>query len=258
MRPFGPLFYISFLINIALLAAASMLVKGKSDHTKAMVISIVCWITLIGFFLYKYALSIDPEYDVLTANMGGFNWWGELPLHLCNINLLLIPVAALTKKRALLSFCFFIGPLGALMALVMPGNGFDAFPIFLPRMLGYYGTHFIVFIAALALATFGLYHPKMRDVPMIAATLFIVALVIFGINMILRTSGLHPKANYFYTVETEGNPLLEIFWRWFPCPFLYMLPCIAILCAYASVIMSGFVLRDTIKAKRENTETALR
>lgn len=257
MRPFGPLFYISMIFFIGLLALASLLVKGKSDRTKAMVISVVCWVTLVGFFVYKYALSIDPEYDVLTANMGGFNWWGELPLHLCNINLLLIPIAAFSKKRALLSFCFFIGPLGALMALLMPGNGFDGFSIFLPRMLGYYGTHFIVMIAALALGTFGLYHPKMRDVPMIAATLFIVALIIFGINMILRTTGLHPKANYFYTVETEGNPLLEIFWRWLPVPFLYMLPCIAVLCAYAALIMSGFTVRDAIREKRNRAEASI-
>ena len=250
MRPFGPLFYGSFLVSILLLALAGKAVKGKSERTRALVISVLCWVTLAGFFLYKYALSIDPEYDRLTQNMGGFNWWGELPLHLCNINLLLIPIAALTKKRSLLSFCFFIGPLGALMALIMPGSGFDGFSIFLPRMLGYYGTHFVVMWAALALGTFGLYRPKLSDLPHMMAAFFLIALAIYGVNMVMRTTGLHPRANYFYTVETEGNPLLELFHRWLPVPFLYLLPCLAILGVYSSLIMLVFTMIDTYRNRR--------
>lgn len=256
MRPFGPLFDISLAISILLLVLASVAVKRKSDRTKAMVISVLCWVTLVGFFLYKYALSIDPEYDQLTQNMGGFNWLGELPLHLCNINLLLIPIAALTGKRSLLSFCFFIGPLGALMALVMPGSGFDGFSIWLPRMLGYYGTHLVVMWAALALGTFGLYRPKLSDLPHMMAAFFLIALAIHGINMILRTTGLHPRANYFYTVETEGNPLLELFHRWLPIPFLYLLPCLAILGVYSSLIMLVFTLADSYRSRRNTADAA--
>ena len=66
--------------------------------------------------------------------------------------MILIPIAVLTNRRPLMSFCFFVGPLGALMALVMPGTGFDGYSILLPRMLGYYGTHFMVITAGFALA----------------------------------------------------------------------------------------------------------
>ncbi len=221
---------------------------------KALLLAVTCWVTLIGFFLYKYALSRDADFNVITAELGGFNWWGELPLQLCNINLLLIPVAVLTGRRPLLSFCFFIGPLGALMALVMPSTGFDGYSLLLPRMIGYYGTHFVVLIAALAIGTFGLYRPKLGDLPLMVLTVFVVALVIFGFNMLLRAAGLHPRANYFFSVETEGNPLLELFRRWIPCPFLYLLPSIVILGLYACVITLGFALADRARAKRRETE----
>ena len=250
MRPFGPLFCVLFAFCLLLLIAASLLLRRKSERTRALVIAISCWVTLLGFVAYKYALSVDAEFNVITANMGGFNWWGELPLQLCNINLLLIPVAVLTKKRPLLGFCFFIGPLGALMAMVLPGNGFDGYPIFLPRMLGYYGTHLVVMFAALAVGTFGLYRPRMRDLPLTAATVFVVALVIFGFNMLLRYTGLHPKANYFFAVETEGNALLELFYRWIPLPFLYLLPSIVILTVYAGIVTLGFSLADRLGRKR--------
>jgi hypothetical protein len=60
--------------------------------------------------------------------------------------------------------------------------------------------------AALAVGTFGLYRPRLRDLPLTALTVFAVALVIFGVNLLLRRTGLHPKANYFYSVENGGEP----------------------------------------------------
>ena len=99
------------------------------------------------------------------------------------------------------------------MAVCMPGVGFDGYSIFLPRMLGYFGTHFMIIIEGLALVTFGLYRPKFRDLPraILAAVILMVCLYVF--NMILRITGVYPNANYFYSVETEGNPLLEIFYQ---------------------------------------------
>lgn len=244
IRPFNTVFCGVFAAFLALLTAASLLLRGKSDWTKRAVITAACAVTLIGFLAYKYCLSVDAEYDRLTAAMGGFNWWGELPLHLCNINMLLIPIAVLANKRPLMSFCFFVGPLGALMALIMPGTGFSGYSLLLPRMLGFYGTHFMIVIEALSIVTFGLYRPRFRDLPRTGLTVFAVALAVFGVNMALRWTGLHPRANYFFSVETEGNFLLDIFYRWIPVPFLYLLPCITVLGVYMVLITLCFALAE--------------
>ena len=242
IRPFNGVFCAVFAVFILVLIVASLIVRNKSEKTKKAVIVTACVLTLIGFFVYKFYLSLDPEFDRLTQSMGGFNWWGELPLQLCNINMLLIPVAVLTGKKPLLFFCFFVGPLAALMAVVMPGMGFDGFSLLLPRMIGYYGTHFAIIIEALAIVTFGLYRPRFRDLPGTCLTLFFVSLGTFLINMILRWTGLHPKANYFFSVETEGNFLLEIFHNWIPVPFLYLMPCIVILLVYMAIITLCFTI----------------
>ena len=254
MRPFSPVFFLLLALFLLILIAAAALLRGRSERTKALVISAACWLTLLGFIAYKYFLSIDAELNELTASMGGFNWWGELPLQLCNINMLLIPVAVLKRYRPLLSFCFFVGPLGALMALVMPGTGFNGYSIFLPRMLGYYGTHFMVVIEALAIAAFGLYRPRFRDLPLTMLALFVIAFAIFCIDMLLRVSALHPKANYFFAVETEGNPLLELFHSWIPVPFLFLLPSIVILGVYAGVITAGFALAERFGAGKRKKQ----
>ena len=249
MRPFGGLFLAVFAGFILLLVLASLLLRGKSEQTKKTVLVSACALTLLGFFLYKYALCVDRDYSRITAAMGGFNWWGELPLQLCNINMLLIPAAVLRKNRPLMCFGFFIGPLGALMALVMPANGFDGYSLLLPRMLGYYGTHFMIVIEGLALVTFGLLRPRLKDLPRTALTVLLIAFTIFLINLLLRRSGLHPKANYFYSVETEGNFLLEIFHRWIPVPFLYLLPSFLILIPYMLLITLPFALADRRRKK---------
>ena len=247
IRPFNGVFCACFALFLLLLALAGVMLRGKSERTKKAVLVTACVLTLLGFFVYKYFLSIDAEFHEATAAMGGFNWWGELPLQLCNINMILIPIAVLTNRRALMSFCFFVGSLGAMMALVMPGAGFDGYSILLPRMLGYYGTHFMVIIEALALAVFGLYRPRFRDLPGTVAALVLVSLAVFGVNVLLRATGLHPKANYFFSMETEGNPVLELFYRFVPYPWLYELPSILILLPYMLVITAGFAIAERKK-----------
>ena len=252
LRPFNAVFLVTFAAFVLLLVIASLLVRGRSARVKKIVIVTACILTLIGFFVYKYCLSIDADYDRIQSDMGGFNWWGELPFHLCNVNMILIPIAVLTKKRPLLSFCFFVGPLGATLALVMPGNGFDGYSILLPRMIGYFGTHFMIVILALSIVTFGFYRPRFRDIPMTALTLAAVAFVAFLISLLFRVTGLNAFANYFYTMDPEGNPVLTIFQRLIPVPYLYLLPSILVIAAYASIVTLGFFIAARVKGRLRN------
>ena len=143
-----------------------------------------------------------------------------------------------------MSFGFFVAPLGALMAVIMPANGFDGYSLLLPRMLGYYGIHFMIVVEGLAIVTFGLFRPRLRDLPKAILTVLLVAFGAFLLTLLLRWSGLHPKANYFYSVETEGNFLLEIFHRWIPLPFLYLLPSVLILAPYMLLVTAPFALAE--------------
>ena len=70
--------------------------------------------------------------------------------------------------------------------------------------------------------------------------------------MLLRWTGLHPKANYFFSAETEGNPLLEIFYGWIPVPFLYLMPSIVILGVYMLAVTLPFELTERRKKARND------
>ncbi|MBR4426119.1 MAG: YwaF family protein [Spirochaetales bacterium] len=242
LRPLNGIFLCCFGLFIALLVISSLILRSKSEKTRRIVLATACLVTVVGFFVYKYFLSIDAEYRIANAAMGGFNWWSEFPLHLCNINMIIIPIAVWRKNRPLMSFSFFLGPLGALMALLMPSAGFAGYSILMPRMIGFYFTHFMVFVEGIALAAYGLYRPSFKDLPKTLLTILIVDFVIFLINFGLRTSGLCPKANYFFNMETEGNPVLSIFYNLIPYPFLYQIPLLLVIGAYSSVVMLGFKL----------------
>ena len=226
--------------------------KKRSETTKKVVLITACVLTLIGFFVYKYFLSIDAEYDKLVVETrGGFTWWAELPLQLCNINMMLIPIAVAFDLKPVKSFSFFMAPLGALMALLSPAVGFDGYSIWLPRMLGFYCTHFMIIIEGLALATFGFYRPKFKDFPKTILTIVILLLVITGINLLLIKTGLYERANYFFTMEHEGISILKLFWSWIPVPVLYLLPGAVILLAYMSLVTAPFAIADGIRKKKK-------
>ena len=249
LRPFNGIYLCVAAFFFLLLTCGSLVLRKKSEDTRRKTLVVVCLLTLIGYFIYKHCLSLDPEYDVAYASMGGFTWWGELPLHLCNINMILIPTAVLTKKRPLMSFCFFVGSLGALLGLLMPGLGFSGYPIWLPRMIGYFGTHFMILIESLSLVTLGLYRPEFKDLPKTVLTLFCISVVIFLIDLLLRTTGLNPRANYFFLMETEGNGLLELLYRFIPVPFLYLAPGLLIISAYIALVTGGFVFFERRKTR---------
>ena len=238
MRPFNALFFTVLAVFVLILIIASAALRNVGDMTKRIILACICLFTTITFFIYKYYLSIDKEYDKIRdeIGMGGFNWWGELPLHLCNINMMLTPIAVLLDIKPLEAFCFFAGPLGALMALVMPGEGFEGYSLLLPRMLGFFGTHFMIFIEGLAIVTLGLYRPVFSDIPLAVLTALLTLLGISAINLILRRTGVYPNANYFYSIETENNAILDMFYRWIPVPVLYITPCIVILAVYMLVV----------------------
>ena len=105
----------------------------------------------------------------------------------------------------------------------------------------------MIVIEGLALVTFGLFRPVLRDLPRTILAALAIAFAVFLFSLLLRRTGLNPRANYFFSVETEGNPLLEMFHLWIPYPYLYLMPCVGIAGVYMGFIMLLFSLSDRRK-----------
>lgn len=252
IQPFNGTFFLVLGIHVVILVLLALFFRKKSEKTRRTAVVVIYLLGILLFVVYKIFLSRDTAYSEIcaAAGKGGFTWWAELPLQLCNINLIMIPAAVLTMKRNLLSFAFFVAPLGALFALVMPGIGFERYSFFLPRIAGYYITHFMVFLGGPALAAFDLYRPRFKDTIPTALTLLAVTFLIFLINELLRVTGANPYSNYFFTNMTEGNAILEFCWSLIPVPFLYEIPLLLILVPFCLIVTSCFRLSEKIGKTR--------
>lgn len=212
--------------SAAVVIIVALLFRYKSEKAKRAFVAVFYFIAFLYFFYYKYMLSLDAEYSAIQYEIGngGFSWYNELPLNLCNITLMITPIAMLFDSRLLKSFIFYISPIGAALALLMPSAGFGGYSIFLPRVAGFYITHFAAFIAGPMIFTLGLYKPMFKDVLKCFMTFMIIATVVFIINAVMRLTGINEYSNYFFLMYPDGNPILEMLYKYIPCPGLYVLP----------------------------------
>lgn len=204
----------------------------------------LCIFNIVFFFIYKGFLSIDKDFLKIN-NLENFNWWSELPLQLCNINMFIIPIALFTNKKFLMGFSFYIAPLGAIIALLFPEPAFTGYNIFLMRNIGFYLTHGLLIVLGISLCIFGFFKPNFKMIPKILLTLFILSLFMHGINTILRQT-VCPHANYFFTYPTEIS-ISKLFYSWLPIPYLYQIFGVAIFGIYTFIITLPFFLIKYVK-----------
>jgi len=130
ITPFRGLHLLLLLLTAAAVLLIFLLLRGKPEARRSRFLIGVCFFNLALFAGYKLSLSMDAAY-VRAYYPNGFNIFNELPLHLCNINLFLIPLGVWKRNRSIMGFSFFVAPLGALMALLFPEPLFSGFSLFL-------------------------------------------------------------------------------------------------------------------------------
>ena len=212
---FSPIWFLEMLLIPLALWLLTRSLRRKSREEKLRALWLFSIYAIVYLVVYKTILFLDSGYDAQFFN--------ELPINLCNLSLFFALIAARKDCRFLQAFLFYICPLGALMALLMPCDGFYDVPFWLPRCIGYWGFHLAVPVLSLAFTTSGLYRPRYRDIPAALGVLLGIALFDHGVNVLLRPS-LCPEANYCFTFGIEGNPLTEFLMRLIPVPALYLLP----------------------------------
>lgn len=76
----------------------------------------------IRYFLAALIVLVRGARYVIDVIYDRFEWMDLISLHICHIDLILLVICLLTKKRALFTFCFILGiPMGLAVAL-FPGT----------------------------------------------------------------------------------------------------------------------------------------
>jgi uncharacterized membrane protein YwaF len=224
-----------------------LIFRRRSERVRSRVILIICLLNFLLFLLYKYWLSQDAVY-LQENGFASFSIWLELPLQLCNINLLLIPLALLLRREGLFVFCSYGAVIGAFMAIASPATSFSG-DLLQVHNIGYYGTHALLIVCGASLITLRFVRPRQRDVLWLLFILLLTTGIIHGINTLMRQT-LHVDANYFYTYGPDGSFILESLYQLLPMPLAYLFLILPVLAPFLVLLTALINLPARLRRAR--------
>ena len=232
-------------------------------HIATLVLAVVI-IAGLYFALRKASRKVQTivlgilSFSGIAAIIYNLITWGSpieyLPLHLCSINAMLLPIVVFTRNKTLGNLLL-VWCLGALAALVV--NMAQAeYELASWTFVFYYFPHVLEFGIPILLFDLGIIekHPK-YIISTIAITMAIytgVHLCNVGLNAWLKANNVLDYAgeliqvNYMYSIVPE-NPLLALFWQVIPCDYWYMYMIVPILEVYLSIVYLPQLLRKKNK-----------
>lgn len=227
---FGVVHLLSLLLGAGMIVGLYFLLRRASVKIQTVVLGILSFSGIAAIIFNLLAWGSPYEY---------------LPLHLCSLTALVLPIAVFTRSKVLGNLLL-LWSLGAVMALVVNTAQAD-FEIFSATFAFYFFPHLLEFGIPILLVALGLV--KM-DIKCIGSTLLITlgTLIVvhlanvglnsyFAANEILNPAGDLVQVNYMYTIKPE-NPVLALFWSLIPYPFWYMLPVVVIVLVYLLLVYS--------------------
>jgi uncharacterized membrane protein YwaF len=238
---FGVVHLFSLVLSVAIIVGLFFMLRKRSKKVQTIVLGILSFsgIAAIIFNLVKWGSPLE-----------------YLPLHLCSLNAMVLPVAVLTKNKVLSNLLLFWA-LGALLALVI--NTAQAnFEIFSLTFAMYYFPHTLEL--GIPILLFVLKMVKL-DVKCIIWTI-VITLACFTIihfinvglnayfikNNVVDYAGNILSVNYMYSIKPE-NPVLQLFYNLIPQSFWYMFLSLPLIVIYLGAIYCKEIIK-IIKNKK--------
>ena len=192
--------HLTFVSSLMVIMLALALLFGirnrhRDMHTKNKVL-IWAAILIDSLELFKIVLLCFRAEDPLA-------WLTNLPLFLCSIQLITIPLAAFLKsgrlKDACLDFVLIFGILGAVLGTYGAGQNYAAYPVLSFDNVVSGITHSISGFSSLYIAIAGLSSMKKKNMPITFAILFFFCASAMIANYKL-------DYNYMFLVRGDGTP----------------------------------------------------
>lgn len=213
--------------------------KNKDDKTKNRVL-IVSAILIDTFEIFKILMMCIRAKDLM-------GWTGELPLFLCSIQLITIPLAAFSKgrvKEAALDFVTIFGILGALMGTYLAGQNYACYPVISLDNVVSGITHCISGFVSLYVLISKMASMKKKNIPITLTILFAFCVGAYIANIFT-------DCNYMFLSRGDGTPY-DIVYNWVGgSPVLYPLLVVLLFVIYITAYYFVFYLisKRTKKAK---------
>ena len=224
------------LIMTACAVAFGVLNKNKNEKRKNLPIA-VCAILIDCLELFKIVMFCIRGRDPM-------GWLGELPLYLCSIQLITIPIAAFAKGRlreAALDFVFIFGILGAVLGTYFAGQNYSCYPVFSFDNMISGVTHSISGFVSLYIGITGMAGMKIRNLKITFSVLLSFCAAAYIANVLI-------DCNYMFLMRGDGTPYDILYNLVGGHAWLYPLGVVALFLVYISAYYGVYV----IVAKKKN------
>ena len=185
------------LLMVVMVLCAVWLGKNNKNKTANSKNKVLIWTAFLidGFELFKIVLFCfeDCSFRPILTN---------LPLFLCSIQLIAIPLAAFTKgriKEAALDFVCIFGILGAVLGVYGAGQNYNAYPVLSFHNVVSGITHALAGFASLYIMIVGLGSLKKKNIWMTFTILLCFCAAAYTANRLI-------PYNYMFLMAGDGTP----------------------------------------------------
>ena len=224
--------FVTLLTAIMVALAVYLGNKNKAaDERKKNKILVSAAIMIDSFELFKII--------ILCIRSGSLSvWLYELPLFLCSIQLITLPLAAFSKgrlKEAALDFVMIFGIVGAILGTYGAGNNYSVYPVLGVDNVISGITHCISGFASLYIMISGMASMKKRNMPISFAILTSFCALAYPANLIL-------DYNYMFLMRGDGTPYEIIYALVGDNPILYPISVVLLFFVYMSIFYLAYYL----------------
>lgn len=191
--------HLTFVTSLMVVMIALSVVLGlqnrKKPCSRRFVPLMVAAILIDTFEIFKIVVMCWRANDPM-------GWLTELPLFLCSIQLITIPLAAFSRGRvqeAALDFVCIFGILGALLGTYGAGQNYAAYPVLSLDNVVSGITHSISGFASLYIMIAGLASMKRKNLWITFSILFFFCIAAYIANILL-------DYNYMFLMRGDGTP----------------------------------------------------
>ena len=235
--------FVGFLIiSMFVGAILSGILLRKSEIKVKNRVLIICAISINAVELVKIIAALINSDDIWHTILH------LLPLFLCSIQLITIPLAAFTKgriKEACLDFVLIFGLLGGILGTVGAAQNYNAYPVLSIDNVASGITHTISGFVSIYIASSGMISLKKRSIGIAYAILSTFVALALLVNL---TSG---STNYMFLMSHDGTPYSILYNMVGGNRIIYPILVILIFVVYIIIFYLVAMLVRHIKAKNQ-------
>ena len=236
--------HLIFTLSLVLFTLGMAIVLGIRNKNRTDIVKnrplIVAALLMDAVEIFKIVVMIYRSDTPSTT------WHHLLPLFLCSIQLITIPLAAFAKGRlreAALDFVLIFGLLGGLLGTVGAAQNYGCYPVMSIDNVASGVTHCISAFASLYIGLSGLASLKKRNVWITYLILGIFCVPAYLTNIAWGT-------NYMFLMQGDGTPYDILYNLLGGSPILYPVAVIGLFILYITAFYGVFFLIDRKRSKK--------